>query len=88
MVEMERRSVVTTEGARVGVLTELAWMFKGNIPGDEASLVSLLERHVRKKPMGDNQASMRPPHRKISFKCSTHAGVMAWRALASRLDRV
>ena len=88
MVEMERRFVVTTEGARVGVLTELVWMFNGNIPGDEAGLASLRERHVRKKPTGDNQANMRPPHRKISFKCSTHAGVMAWRALASRLDRV
>ena len=88
MVEVERRSVVTTEGARVGVLTELAWMFKGNTPGDEAGLESLRERHNRKKPMGDSQASTRPPQRKIAFKFSTHSGVMAWRALASRLDRV
>ena len=85
---MERRSVVTTEGARVGVLTELAWMFRGNTPGDGVGLASLRERHIRKNPTGDNQANTSPPHRKISFKCSIHAGVMAWRALASRLDRV
>jgi hypothetical protein len=31
--EVERRSVVTTVGVMVGVLTELVWMFNGNIPG-------------------------------------------------------
>ena len=87
-MEMDRRSVVTTEGARVGVLTELAWMFSGNTPGDGAGRVSARMRHMRMNPTGDNQAKMRPPHRKIPSRCSAHAGVRAWRALASRLDRV
>ena len=75
-------------GVRVGVLTELVWMFRGNMPGVDSGLRSERDRKTRKNPSGEIHASTRPPQEKTDFRFSTHAGVMAWRALASRLDSV
>ena len=80
--------MVTTVGVMVGVLTELVWMFIGNTLGADSCLRSARDRNTRKNPNGESHASTRPPQEKAAFRLSTHAGVMAWRALASRLDSV
>ena len=61
MFEVERRSVVTTVGVMVGVLTELVWMFNGNIPGLDSGRRLAWFRATRKKPTGASQARMSPP---------------------------
>ena len=58
---MVLRSVVTTVGVRVGVLTELVWMFRGNIPGLDSGLRRGWPRATRKNPTGEIQASTSPP---------------------------
>ena len=61
MFEVERRSVVTTVGVMVGVLTELVWMFNGNIPGLDSGRRWAGFRATRNKPTGASQARMSPP---------------------------
>ena len=55
------RSVVTMVGVRVGVLTELVWMFRGNMPGFVSWLRCGCTQMIKKKPMGEAQASTSPP---------------------------
>ena len=58
---MVLRSVVTTVGVKVGVLTELVWMFRGNMPGFVSGLRCGWTQMIKKNPSGEIQASARPP---------------------------
>ena len=61
MFTVARRSVVTTVGFMVGLLTELVWMFIGNILGAVSARRLMRARNTRKNPNGESQASTRPP---------------------------
>ena len=48
-------------GVRVGVLTELVCMFKGNMPGFFSWLRCGCTQMIKKNPMGEVQARTSPP---------------------------
>ena len=72
----------------LGVVTELVWMFNGNISRPRFCCFPAYRRNNKNQPASDSQASMSPPQCSTASRVSIHCGVTASKASASRLARV